>query len=526
MALSTKRRTERARDWEYRAASPRTSGETVVVDGFGVSVRVNRSRLVVADGTGRARNERRYGRATNDIARVVVLGGTGTLSLEAVRWLTSVGAGIVCIDRDGKLLLTSAPTRSEAKLRRAQALALFNETGLEIARTLLHAKVAGQRQVAIELDSSAVAIAAIERSLDAVDGAKSLHDVRFAEAEAAAAYWSCWRTLEVPFQRSDLPRIPDHWRRFGPRQSPLASGPRLAVAPGGALLNYLYALLESEARLACLTIGLDPALSIVHADDRGRDSLPLDLMEAVRPDVDRYLLDLIRSRVFRVSDFYETRRGNCRILAPLTHELAETLPTWRNLIGPVTEQVAKLLTRHSVTSERLPTRLTAANRHAANARRHGHRVPPAESPAAPRPEKRCKRCGGRLPNQRRVYCDACLPHVQRDRYDALIATGQTAYRKRLAEKTDTSHRGTAAERRARSVTQRMREQREWEAANPDAERDPDVFQREILPAIKAMPLSDLARATRLGRAYLADIRRGAKVPHPRHWLAFRAIEER
>jgi CRISPR-associated protein Cas1 len=104
----------------------------------------------------------------------------------------------------------------------------------------------------------------------------------------------------------------------------LASGPRLAVTPAGAILNYLYALLEAEGRLACQIVGLDPALAIVHADIRGRDSLSLDLMEAVRPSVDRYLHALLRDRVFRASDFYETQRGICRLLAPLTHELAET----------------------------------------------------------------------------------------------------------------------------------------------------------------------------------------------------------
>ena len=83
--------------------------------------------------------------------------------------------------------------------------------------------------------------------------------------------------------------------------------------------------------------------SKVPVEYRGRDSLPLDLMEAVRPSVDRYLLALLRDRVFRSGDFYETQRGSVRLLAPLTHELAETLPAWRKLIAPVAEGVAALL---------------------------------------------------------------------------------------------------------------------------------------------------------------------------------------
>jgi CRISP-associated protein Cas1 len=54
------------------------------------------------------------------------------------------------------------------------------------------------------------------------------------------------------------------------------------------MLNYLYAILESEARIAALKMGLDPGIGFKHADLRGRDSLACDLMEAVCPKVDSY----------------------------------------------------------------------------------------------------------------------------------------------------------------------------------------------------------------------------------------------
>ena len=56
--------------------------------------------------------------------------------------------------------------------------------------------------------------------------------------------------------------------------------------------NYLFACVESEARLALLAHGLDPTLGVLHADQRNRDSLALDAMEPVRADVDAFLLDL------------------------------------------------------------------------------------------------------------------------------------------------------------------------------------------------------------------------------------------
>ena len=85
------------------------------------------------------------------------------------------------------------------------------------------------------------------------------------------------------FPRSDLKRVPDHWLMFGTRQSPLSGSPRLAVNPPNAILNYLYAVLESEARLAAAALGLDPGLGMVHVDTKARDSLACDLMEPIRP---------------------------------------------------------------------------------------------------------------------------------------------------------------------------------------------------------------------------------------------------
>jgi CRISPR/Cas system-associated endonuclease Cas1 len=137
---ATARRQERRRDWNQPPTPLRTRGEILIADGFGITVSVERSQLVVRDGAGRHRRERHFGRATSNLARLVVLGGSGTLSLDAIRWLDDVGAALVCIDRDGKILCSCDPAKSEAKLRRAQALAPFNPSGLAVAKALLTQK--------------------------------------------------------------------------------------------------------------------------------------------------------------------------------------------------------------------------------------------------------------------------------------------------------------------------------------------------------------------------------------------------
>jgi hypothetical protein len=139
---------------------------------------------------------------------------------------------------------------------------------------------------------------------------------------------AAWSSLPIPFSARDATQVPEHWRTFGQRSSLLSKGPRLATNPAGAILNYLYSLVEAETILACHAVGLDPGVGIFHVDQRDRGSLALDLMEAVRPLVDSYVLALLTQRTLSARDFVETRQGACRLKPRLAGQVAETLPAW------------------------------------------------------------------------------------------------------------------------------------------------------------------------------------------------------
>jgi hypothetical protein len=165
--------------------------------------------------------------------------------------------------------------------------------------------------------------------------------------------------------------------------------------------------------------------------------------------------------------------------------------------------------------------LTESNRRADRARRHDR--PNAPSPArAPRPQRRCRRRGGEVPNRDRTYCDDCLPHYQRQRHEAFIAAGRAAYVEKRTNGVDPSHGGDAAKRRGATISRGKRELQERKTSHPDTIADPGLFAHEILPMIRDLPLSDLVRATGLTHGYLSQVRRGDKVPHPRHWPNLRA----
>jgi hypothetical protein len=46
-----------------------------------------------------------------------------------------------------------------------------------------------------------------------------------------------------------------------------------------------------------------------------------------------------------------------------------------------------------------------------------------------------------------------------------------------------------------------------------------MYRREIQPRLKGVALSALASALGISIPYAVDVRKGRRVPHPRHWLS-------
>jgi len=89
--------------------------------------------------------------------------------------------------------------------------------------------------------------------------------------------------------------------------------------------------------------------------------------------------------------------------------------------------------------------------------------------------------------------------------------------------TDSLADGKNAEIRAAKLKERWAAQRAWD--DEEGEADPEVFRREILPQLQGVSLTRLSEVSGLSVQYCGLIRRGLKVPHPRHWQRFIAALE-
>src|SRR5437870_11805486 len=121
----------------------------VTLFGYAITVRVNRGHLLLEDGIGADRHQARFPRVGHGLKRLVVIGSDGMVSLAALRWLADQDVAFVMLERDGSVLTTTGPVRpSDARLRRAQAIALQSGAALQITRELIYQKLDGQERVA------------------------------------------------------------------------------------------------------------------------------------------------------------------------------------------------------------------------------------------------------------------------------------------------------------------------------------------------------------------------------------------
>lgn len=167
-----------------------------------------------------------------------------------------------------------------------------------IARQIVAGKIQNCRQVVLRgardavRDESRMRLTKVGEALGsdlvALEKASLLEVVRGLEGIAANRYFGCF---------SEFINIePQEWTTGGRHRRP----PRDRL---NAVLSFLYALLRAECEAALEGVGLDPQVGFLHSLRPGRPGLALDLMEELRPLVDRLTVTMINRRQLSESDF-------------------------------------------------------------------------------------------------------------------------------------------------------------------------------------------------------------------------------
>lgn len=252
----------------------------------------------------RADDEERLTAPIGLVERIVVTGSVG-ISAGLRNMALSNGMDVSFLSRRGEWIgrLDGLSVRAPA-IRRAQ-LTRSGDDGERVAlgREIVRAKLSNQRallvryarrDIGFDLGKIADRILAEVGELDAC---VTVDEVMGHEGAGSRAYFEALRSI-----------FPAHAGFDGRNRRP----PR---DPANAALSFGYSVLLGEMVSALQRGGLDPAVGFLHADDGGRPSGALDLMEEFRPlIVDTTVIEMFRRGTLRPDLFRSDERSDAVLL--------------------------------------------------------------------------------------------------------------------------------------------------------------------------------------------------------------------
>jgi CRISPR-associated protein Cas1 len=272
--------------------------------------------------------------------RIVIVDGKGTISVDALDWISEQGIALIRIKYDGASAIIMSPNGFAADpdkvawqyATRGDAVAKL-AFATEITRDKLIASIETLEKFVPPSMFQEQAIDATHGCLDFIKrgGADTASKLLGQEGKAAAAYWRAWQGVDVKWRATSRHPIPDEWRTYLSRsatQSFAKARNRNADHPVNAMLNYAYAVLMGQMKIKAIVEGYDPMIGVLH-DQRERNkeltpSFALDLMEPHRPVVDRGILKLIAEETFSGADFELQADGVVRVNSVLTQQLTSS----------------------------------------------------------------------------------------------------------------------------------------------------------------------------------------------------------
>jgi CRISPR-associated endonuclease Cas1 len=273
-----------------------------------------------------SREEFRYFRGDLDRpARIILLDGSGSISFDVLDWLAEQEIPLIRISWTGEVVTVIGANGYSAdreKIEWQRQTRANPVARLEFCRALIREKIANAvvtlDQVIPKSPARVSASAMLMSKLQQLDfrPPATVDALRGVEGQAAGAYFGAWQGIPLKWKSEKRRPIPEAWRTLGPRSSTRAEivpQNRFATHPLNAMLNYAYAVLESQIRIQAVSEGYDPSIGIMHHEYRGMPAFVLDKMEPLRPVVDREVLRFALSNELHPADFTLTRDGACRL---------------------------------------------------------------------------------------------------------------------------------------------------------------------------------------------------------------------
>ena len=273
----------------------------LLLSGFGIAIDVDKAHLTIKQRDNVIEFEPHRIRYDS----VIIDGHYGSISFEAMRWLSKHDISLTLLNWNGNLLSVMQPQEtlnSDLKIKQYEKY-INSESRLYIAGQIVKQKVKSSVSLLKELSNFYdIDMTTINREIEGIDY-NNINSLMMCEGRIASAYWT------------ELSRIfnklaPDF--NFQSRKNLSYSWNMNASDPVNALLNYGYAILESMVRKDINTMGLDASIGYLHEIAPSKHPLVYDLQELFRYVVDYSVIELLEGKI-KKSDFITTENYHIRL---------------------------------------------------------------------------------------------------------------------------------------------------------------------------------------------------------------------
>lgn len=308
---------------QYKARKRRVIHKPLVLSGHGISLNMNCGTLLIKCGFThypQIREEYRFFPKDRQLpSRIVILDGDGSISLDALEWLSNQGVSLVQIDWKGDVSsVGSAAYSANHDLVQQQLKFKHNRKGINYSKFLITEKINNCCETVKHFSEYSENAAQIidkmqkQNKLLCKRNIINVSELLTIEGIAAAAYFRNWYYIPLKWKGVNRKPIPQEWLKMGTRIGKNKSN-QFASHPINAILNYAYGVLENQVRSHILTIGADPTIGYMHSIVNKRDSFVFDLMEPVRPIMDFKIFNFIINNKFSPNDFILNKSGICHL---------------------------------------------------------------------------------------------------------------------------------------------------------------------------------------------------------------------
>lgn len=298
---------------------------TLVLQGFGISIKVENGKLLITGGKDRISREQQVIEITDNanFDKIIIEGNSGWISFRALEWLSYIGINVVMVDTKGRLYGNFNQIRgdTEPTIRQQQYDCFRNEAQLDYLRKwivterinsqiqvlrerAMHDKLSPSNREAVENT-----IAVMENNLDSIGKPRVINKLRSIEGYITKRYYSIF------------PKLIKQELGFETRRNRNTSMHKDATDVINALLNYGFSILQAEVGKQLNAIGLDYNVGFYHKNHPTTVPLVYDMMETSRHLVDRAVLEIAdtidKEKDYRLV-YYDRSYPFSRIDVPIT----------------------------------------------------------------------------------------------------------------------------------------------------------------------------------------------------------------